>query len=86
MGTITLAFCFVVVFFVSFSFSFFFCLLVAFLSLHVRAVAFLYLSIVSFCTTLPQIGFTHVRVADGVNSLLQLMGMCARLCRVAQQQ
>lgn len=34
---------------------------------------------------LEKIGFTHVRVADGVNSLLQLMGMCARLCRIAQQ-
>lgn len=32
-----------------------------------------------------QVGFTHARVADGVNSLLQLMGMCARLCRIAQQ-
>ncbi|CAN0065274.1 unnamed protein product, partial [Ectocarpus fasciculatus] len=35
---------------------------------------------------IKEVGFTHVRVADGVNSLLQLMGMCARLCRVAQQQ
>ncbi|CAM9600976.1 unnamed protein product, partial [Hapterophycus canaliculatus] len=35
---------------------------------------------------IKEVGFTHVRVADGVNSQLQLMGMCARLCRVAQQQ
>eukprot|EP00611_Tribonema_gayanum_P023223 TRINITY_DN4838_c0_g1_i3.p1 TRINITY_DN4838_c0_g1~~TRINITY_DN4838_c0_g1_i3.p1 ORF type:complete len:333 (+),score=90.31 TRINITY_DN4838_c0_g1_i3:1666-2664(+) len=30
---------------------------------------------------IKEIGVTHMRVADGVNSLLQLLGLCARLCR-----
>ena len=28
---------------------------------------------------LKEIGFTHMRIADGVNSKLQLLGLCARL-------
>ncbi|GBF96156.1 replication factor C subunit 2 [Raphidocelis subcapitata] len=32
---------------------------------------------------LREIGFTHVRIGDGVNSRLQLSGLLARLCRVA---
>ena len=28
---------------------------------------------------IKEIGFTHMRIADGVNSLLQLLGLCARL-------
>jgi replication factor C subunit 2/4 len=30
---------------------------------------------------IKEIGFTHMRIADGVNSLLQLLGLCARLCK-----
>ena len=30
---------------------------------------------------LKEIGFTHMRIADGVNSKLQLLGLCARLCQ-----
>mmetsp|Transcript_21714 Transcript_21714/g.35160 ORF Transcript_21714/g.35160 Transcript_21714/m.35160 type:complete len:336 (+) Transcript_21714:232-1239(+) len=29
-----------------------------------------------------EIGFTHMRVGDGVNSLLQMAGLCAKLCKV----
>uniref|UniRef100_A0A0K8T2R4 Replication factor C subunit 2 n=1 Tax=Lygus hesperus TaxID=30085 RepID=A0A0K8T2R4_LYGHE len=32
---------------------------------------------------LQEIGLTHLRIAKGVNSLLQLSGLLARLCRVA---
>ncbi|CAN0224405.1 unnamed protein product, partial [Phaeothamnion confervicola] len=28
---------------------------------------------------IKEIGFTHMRIADGVNSLLQLLGLCGRL-------
>ena len=31
-----------------------------------------------------QIGFTHMRVGDGVNSLLQMAGLCAKLCKVVE--
>lgn len=34
---------------------------------------------------IKEIGFTHMRIADGVNSLLQLLGMCARLCKRSQE-
>mmetsp|Transcript_29661 Transcript_29661/g.43968 ORF Transcript_29661/g.43968 Transcript_29661/m.43968 type:complete len:355 (-) Transcript_29661:68-1132(-) len=30
---------------------------------------------------LKEIGFTHMRIADGVNSLLQLLGLVGRLCQ-----
>ena len=33
-----------------------------------------------------EIGFTHMRIADGVGSLLQLVGLCGRLCQKQQQQ
>lgn len=29
---------------------------------------------------LQEIGYTHMRVAEGVNSLLQMAGLLARLC------
>jgi len=32
-----------------------------------------------------EIGFTHMRIADGVGTLLQLCGLIARLCRVTPQ-
>ena len=32
-----------------------------------------------------EIGFTHMRVGDGVNSLLQMAGLCAKLCKVVEQ-
>ena len=35
------------------------------------------------CVFLQEIGFTHMRVAEGVNTLLQLSGLVARLCKVA---
>jgi replication factor C subunit 2/4 len=34
---------------------------------------------------IKEIGVTHMRVADGVTSLLQLLGLCARLCRRAEE-
>jgi len=30
-----------------------------------------------------EISFTHMKIADGVNSLLQLTGLCGRLCQIA---
>ena len=30
-----------------------------------------------------EIGITHMRIADGVGSLLQLQGLCARMCEIA---
>lgn len=30
-----------------------------------------------------EIGFTHLRIAEGVDSLLQLSGLVARLCKKA---
>jgi len=33
---------------------------------------------------LREIGFTHMRIADGVNSLLQLLGLVARLSQMSQ--
>jgi replication factor C subunit 2/4 len=35
---------------------------------------------------LREIGFTHMRITDGVNSLLQLMGLVARLCQKAHNK
>lgn len=32
-----------------------------------------------------EIGFTHMRIADGVDSLLQLLGLISRLCQIATQ-
>eukprot|EP00898_Chlorokybus_atmophyticus_P002022 jgi/Chlat1/2820/Chrsp187S00202 len=32
-----------------------------------------------------EVGFTHVRITDGVGSLLQLSGLLARLCKVQKQ-
>ena len=32
-----------------------------------------------------EIGFTHMRVGDRVNSLLQMAGLCAKLCKVVEQ-
>ena len=32
---------------------------------------------------LREIGFTHMRIADGVNTLLQLLGLVGRLSRIA---
>jgi len=31
-----------------------------------------------------EIGFAHMRIADGVGSLLQLVGLCGRLCQLQQ--
>ena len=31
---------------------------------------------------LREIGFAHMRIANGVNSLLQLLGLMGRLCRI----
>jgi len=31
---------------------------------------------------LREIGFTHMRIAEGVNSLLQLLGLVSRLCQI----
>jgi len=31
---------------------------------------------------LREIGFTHMRIADGVGTLLQLLGLTARLCQM----
>jgi len=33
---------------------------------------------------LKEIGFTHMRIADGVGTLLQLLGLAARLCQKVQ--
>jgi len=33
-----------------------------------------------------EIGTTHMRIADGVGSLLQLQGLCARMCTVANSR
>lgn len=33
---------------------------------------------------LREIGFTHIRISNGVNSLLQLLGLMGRLCQVAK--
>ena len=32
-----------------------------------------------------EVGFTHMRIGDGVNSLLQLGGMCAKMCQVVER-
>lgn len=32
-----------------------------------------------------EIGFTHMRIADGVDSLLQLLGLVSRLCQIASK-
>lgn len=32
---------------------------------------------------LQEIGFTHLRIVEGINSLLQLSGLLARLCKVS---
>ena len=32
---------------------------------------------------IKEIGFCHMRVGDGVNSLLQVAGLLAKMCRVA---
>ena len=32
---------------------------------------------------IKEISFTHMKIADGVNSLLQLTGLCGRLCQIA---
>jgi hypothetical protein len=32
---------------------------------------------------LREIGFTHMRIGDGVNSRLQMSGMLAKLCKLA---
>ena len=34
---------------------------------------------------LREIGFTHMRIADGVNTLLQLLGLAGRLCQKASK-
>jgi hypothetical protein len=34
---------------------------------------------------LQEIGFTHMRIADGSASFLQLMGLLAKLCEAAQK-
>jgi replication factor C subunit 2/4 len=33
---------------------------------------------------LREIGFTHMRIADGVGTLLQLLGLAARLCQMVE--
>lgn len=33
---------------------------------------------------LREIGFTHMRIADGVNTMLQLLGLVARLCQKSE--
>jgi replication factor C subunit 2/4 len=35
---------------------------------------------------LREVGFTHMRIADGVNTLLQLLGLVSRLAQKGQQQ
>ena len=32
-----------------------------------------------------EVGFTHMRIGDGVNSLLQMGGMCAKMCQVVDR-
>jgi replication factor C subunit 2/4 len=32
---------------------------------------------------IKEISFTHMKIADGCNSLLQLTGLCGRLCQLA---
>jgi hypothetical protein len=36
------------------------------------------------CCGEQEIGFTHMRIADGVTSLLQLTGLMSRLCQIPQ--
>ena len=38
-----------------------------------------------FFVSRQEIGMVHMRVADGVASLLQLQGLVARLCRLSMQ-
>lgn len=33
---------------------------------------------------IKEIGFTHMRIVDGLTSLLQLSGLLAKLCQVAK--
>jgi hypothetical protein len=35
------------------------------------------------CVNLQEVGFVHMRVADGVGTLLQITGLCARLCELS---
>ena len=35
---------------------------------------------------LREIGFTHMRISNGVNTLLQLLGLVGRLCKLASPQ
>ena len=35
------------------------------------------------CVSLQIVGFTHMRIADGVSTQLQLMGMLAKFCTAA---
>ena len=36
-------------------------------------------------TRLQEIGFTHMRILEGVGTLVQLAGLTARLCKVVSQ-
>ena len=36
---------------------------------------------VTIVLRLQEIGYTHMKIADGVDSLLQMAGMLARLCQ-----
>ena len=31
---------------------------------------------------IKEVGYTHIKILDGVNSLVQLTGLTARLCRI----
>ena len=37
------------------------------------------------CRVLQEIGYTHMRVAQGETTLVQMSALLARLCRVALQ-
>lgn len=40
-----------------------------------------HLSCVPTCLSSQEIGYTHMKVVEGVNSLLQMAGLLARLCQ-----
>ena len=43
--------------------------------MHVKQVIYIY------SVFLQEIGYTHMRIAEGVDSLLQMSGLLARLCK-----
>lgn len=44
-----------------------------------------YLLSASCCILLQEIGYAHMRIAEGVQSLLQMSGLLARLCHKSAQ-